>query len=318
MKKIIITGGAGFIGSNLVDILSKKNLKITVLDNLTTGFKKHLNINKNIKFFKCNLLEKEKLKRIFKGHDFVFHFAANADIKDGLKHPKKDLEQNAIVTFNVLEAMRFNKIKKIAFTSTAPVYGNTNEFPTKENAAMSYQTSLYGASKLYCEGLISSYCEGYEFQSWIFRFVSILGPRYSHGHVYDFVKMLLKDSSKLLVLGNGRQRKSYIHVYDCINAILFAIKNSKDRVNIFNLGHNNYINVNKSIDIITQIMNCNPKLIYSGGSRGWIGDLPFVFLDNKKIKKTGWKPKLSIEESIKQTTNWLLENQWIFRERENK
>ena len=315
MKKIIITGGAGFIGSNLVDILSKKNLKITVLDNLTTGFKKHLNINKNIKFFKCNLLEKEKLKRIFKGHDFVFHFAANADIKDGLKHPKKDLEQNAIVTFNVLEAMRFNKIKKIVFTSTAPVYGNTNEFPTKENTAMSYQTSLYGASKLYCEGLISSYCEGYEFQSWIFRFVSILGPRYSHGHVYDFVKMLLKDSSKLLVLGNGRQRKSYIHVYDCINAILSAIKNSKDRVNIFNLGHNNYINVKKSIDIITQIMNCNPKLIYSGGSRGWIGDLPFVFLDNKKIKKTGWKPKLSIEESIKQTTNWLLENQWIFRER---
>lgn len=315
MKKIIITGGAGFIGSNLVDILAEKKLKITVLDNLTTGFKKHLNINKNLKFLRCNLLEKEKLKKIFKGHDFVFHFAANADIKNGLKNPKKDLEQNAIVTFNVLEAMRFNKIKKLVFTSTAPIYGKTNEFPTKENAAMSYQTSLYGASKLYCEGLISSYCEGYNFQSWIFRFVSILGPRYSHGHVYDFVKMLLRDNSKLSVLGNGKQRKSYIHVYDCINAILIAIKNSKDKVNIFNLGHNNYINVNKSISIISKIMNCHPKLIYSGGSSGWIGDLPFVFLDNKKIKKTGWTPKLSIEESIMQTTNWLLENQWIFRKR---
>lgn len=315
MKKVIITGGAGFIGSNLVDKLLKKKIKITVIDNLTTGFKNHLKTDKNIKFLKCDLLEKKRLNKIFKGHDFVFHLAANADIKDGLKHPKKDLEQNAIATFNVLEAMRINKIKKIVFTSTAPVYGNTSEFPTKENAAMSYQTSLYGASKLYCEGLISSYCEGYQFQSWIFRFVSILGPRYSHGHVYDFVKMLLKDNSKLPVLGNGRQRKSYIHVHDCINAILFAIKNSKNKVNIFNLGHNNYINVNKSIEIISRIMNCNPKLIYTGGSRGWVGDLPFVFLDNKKIKKTGWKPKLSIEESIKQTTNWLLQNQWIFRKR---
>ena len=315
MKKIIITGGAGFIGSNLVDKLVKNKIEITVLDNFSTGFKKYLNKNKNVKFIQCNLLENKKLHKIFKGHDFVFHLAANADIKDGLKHPKKDLEQNAIVTFNVLEAMRLNKIKKIAFTSTAPIYGKTKQFPTKENASLSYQTSLYGASKLYCEGLISSYCEGYKFQSWIFRFVSILGPRYSHGHVYDFVNKLLKDSNKLLVLGDGKQRKSFIHVYDCIDAILLAIKKSKDSVNIFNLGHDNYINVDKSIKIISKIMNCNPQLIYSGGSSGWVGDLPFVFLDNKKIKKIGWKPKLSIDTSVKHTANWLLENQWIFKKR---
>ena len=315
MKKIIVTGGAGFIGSNLVDALSKRNVKITILDNLSTGFRKYLNINKNVKFIKCNLLNKNKLKNIFKGHDFVFHLAANADIKDGLKHPKKDLEQNAIVTFNVLEAMRYNKIKKIVFTSTAPVYGNTKQFPTNENAPMTYQTSLYGASKLYCEGLITSYCEGYNFNSWIFRFVSILGPRYSHGHVYDFVKMLLTNKNKLAVLGNGKQRKSYIHVYDCVKAILIAVKKLKDKVNIINLGHNNYININKSIKIISKIMNSKPKLIYSGGKSGWIGDLPFVFLDNNKIKKIGWSPKFSIEDSIIHTTKWLLQNKWIFEKR---
>ena len=315
MKKIIITGGAGFIGSNLVDVLSKSKIKITVLDNLSTGFKEYLNLNQNIKFIKCDLLNKDKLKKLFRGHDFVFHLAANADIRNGFKHPEKDFKQNALSTLNILEAMRLNKIKKIAFTSTAPVYGNTKQFPTKENAAMTYQTSLYGASKLYCEGLISSYCEGYGFQSWIFRFVSILGPRYSHGHVYDFVKMLLKNKKKLSVLGNGKQKKSYIHVYDCINAMLKAIKNSKDKVNILNLGHNNYINVNKSIKIISKIMNCYPRLTYSGGAQGWVGDLPFVFLDNTRIKNIGWKPNWNIKDSICDTVNWLIHNQWIFNKR---
>lgn len=315
MKKVIVTGGAGFIGSNLVDILSKKNLLITVLDNFSTGFKKYINKKKNVKLIKCDLLNKKNLNKIFRGHDFVFHLAANADIKDGLKHPKKDLDQNAIVTFNVLEAMRFNNIKKIVFTSTAPVYGNTKQFPTKENAEMTHQTSLYGASKLYCEGLISSYCEGYNFQSWIYRFVSILGPRYSHGHVYDFVNMLLKNREYLKVLGDGNQKKSYIHVYDCVNAILLSIKNSNQKINIYNLGHDNYITVKQSIKIILETMNYKPRLIYSGGKSGWVGDLPFVFLDNSKIKRKGWKPKFLIHESVKHTTKWLLDNQWIFNYR---
>ena len=312
--KYLITGGAGFIGSNLADELSKKN-KVTIVDNLSTGFKEYLPKNKNIKFIKCNLLDKKKLFKIFKGHKIVFHLAANADIRFGLEHPKKDLEQNAIATFNVLEAMRFNKIKKIVFTSTAPVYGMNKIFPTPENASMTYQNSLYGASKLYCEGLISSYCEGYNLQSWIFRFVSILGPRYSHGHVFDFVKNLLKNPNKLKILGDGKQRKSYLHVFDVINAIKIALKKSNQKVNIFNLGHNNYINVNKSVKIIEKFMDLKPKKFYTGGKSGWIGDLPFVFLDNKKIKNLGWRPKFTITQGIKNTVDWLINNKWIFKKR---
>ena len=211
--------------------------------------------------------------------------------------------------------MRVNKIKKIVFTSTAPVYGMNKIFPTPENAKMTYQNSLYGASKLYCEGLISSYCEGYNFQSWIFRFVSILGPGYSHGHVYDFVSKLLKNSKKLEILGNGKQKKSYLHVFDAINAISIALKKSNQKVNIFNLGHNNYINVNKSVKIIEKHMDLNPKKSYTGGKSGWVGDLPFVFLDNKKIKNLGWRPKITIEQSIKSTVNWLINNKSIFKKR---
>ena len=312
--KYLITGGAGFIGSNLAKELSKKN-KVTIIDNLSTGFKKNLPKNKNIKFVRCDLLNKNKLNKVFKGHKIIFHLAANADIRFGLDHPKKDLEQNAIATFNVLEAMRVNKIKKIVFTSTAPVYGMNKIFPTPENAKMTYQNSLYGASKLYCEGLISSYCEGYNFQSWIFRFVSILGPGYSHGHVYDFVNKLLRNSKKLEILGNGNQKKSYLHVFDAINAISIALKKSNQKVNIFNLGHNNYINVNKSVKIIEKHMDLNPKKSYTGGKSGWVGDLPFVFLDNKKIKNLGWRPKITIEQGIKSTINWLINNKWIFKKR---
>ncbi len=312
--KYLITGGAGFIGSNLAQELSKKN-NITIIDNLSTGFREFLPKHRNIKFIRCDLLDKNKLIKIFKGHEIIFHLAANADIRFGLDHPKKDLEQNAIVTFNVLEAMRFNKIKKIVFTSTAPVYGMNKIFPTPENAKMTYQNSLYGASKLYCEGLISSYCEGYNFQSWIFRFVSVLGPGYSHGHVFDFVNKLLKNSKKIKILGDGKQKKSYIHIFDVINAIKIALQKSDQKVNIFNLGHNNYINVNKSIKIIETLMNLKPKRFYTGGKSGWVGDLPFVFLDNKKIKKLGWRPKITIEQGIKHTANWLLDNKWILRKR---
>ena len=312
--KYLITGGAGFIGSNLAKELSKQN-KITIVDNLSTGFKEHLPKNRNVKFIRCDLLNKNKLIKIFKGHEIIFHLAANADIRFGLNHPKKDLEQNAIVTFNVLEAMRFNKINKIVFTSTAPVYGMNKIFPTPENAKMTYQNSLYGASKLYCEGLISSYCEGYDFQSWIFRFVSVLGPGYSHGHVYDFVSQLLKNPKKLKILGDGKQRKSYIHVFDVINAMKIALKKSNQKVNIFNLGHNNYINVNKSVKIIEKFMDLKPKKFYTGGKSGWIGDLPFVFLDNKKIKNLGWRPKFTITQGIKNTVDWLINNKWIFKKR---
>ena len=313
--KILITGGAGFIGSNLANFLIKKNHKVTIIDNFSTGFTEHTKSNNNFKIINCDLLKLEKLKKFFKGHEFIFHLAANADIRFGLNNPKKDLEQNAICTFNVLEAMRVNRIKKIAFTSTAPIYGNTNNFPTKEYNNLAHQTSLYGASKLYCESLIQCYCEGFDFQSWIFRFVSILGPGYSHGHVFDFYKKIKKNKNKLEILGNGKQKKSYLHVLDCIDAMYLAINKANKKINIFNLGDKNFITVNHSAKLICKYFNIRPKFCYSGGDRGWIGDQPKVHLDTSKIKKLGWSNKFSIDESIIDTIRWLENNEWILFKR---
>jgi len=215
-----------------------------------------------------------------------------------------------------LESMRYNSVKKIVFTSTAPIYGDTKLIPTPENAPLSNQTSLYGASKLYCEGLIQSYCEGYDFQSWIFRFVSILGPRYPHGHVFDFYnQLMIKEKKTLKILGDGYQKKSYLHVKDCISAILIAIRKSKKKINIFNLGCNEYLNVRTSAKLICKKLKIKPKFIFTGGKRGWVGDQPFVFLNTKKIRNLKWKNKINIQNSIIDTVDWLKSNHWIFKKR---
>ena len=317
-KKIIVTGCAGFIGSNLVDRLLTYNYQIVGIDNLSTGqinFLSNALKHKNFKFIKCDLLNKKKIQKIFKGSDIVFHFAANADVRHGYKNPYKDLEQNTIVTYNVLEAIKKNNIFKIVFCSTGSVYGEPKKFPTLENDNFPIQTSFYGASKLAGESLIQAYCEAFGFKGWIFRFVSILGNRYSHGHIYDFCNQLFKNPHLLKVLGNGNQRKSYLHVDDCINAILIAIRKSKKKINIFNLGTNEYISVKQSINVICNQLQVKPKVSFSGGKRGWIGDSPFIYLNNKKIRTLGWKPKLTIKESIEQTVKYLKNNRWVFKNR---
>ena len=317
-KKAIVTGCAGFIGSTLVDKLLDLNYHIIGIDNLSTGQKTFLKsafTNKNFKFFRCDILNLNRLKKIFKNSNIVFHFAANADVRYGYKHPYKDLEQNTIGTYNVLESMRKNNINKIVFCSTGSIYGEPKKFPTPEHDNFPLQTSFYGASKLAGESLIQAYCESFGFKSWIFRFVSILGNRYGHGHVYDFCKQLFNNSNYLKVLGNGIQRKSYLHVSDCINAILISLKKSKKKINIFNLGTNEYINVKQSIKIICNHLKVIPKVSFLGGKRGWIGDSPFIFLNTKKIRSLGWKPKFTIKESINQTTKYLKKNKWIFKKR---
>ena len=245
----------------------------------------------------------------------VIHLAANADVKDGVNYPCKDLEQNTIVTSNVLECMRQNKIKKIIFSSTGSIYGEATQIPTPENNSFPIQTSMYGASKLACEGLIQAYCEAYEMQSWIFRFVSILGARYTHGHVYDFYKQLKSNPSNLFILGNGKQTKSYLHIKDCISGVFHGYSHTKQKVNIFNLGVNDYCQVNDSVRWICEALNLNPKLNYSGGDKGWIGDIPFIFLDISKISKIGWTPKFSIKDGIEDTVSFMKKNEWIFEGR---
>ena len=316
--KAFITGGAGFIGSNLTDRLLQNGHEVRVYDNLSTGQLRFLDDAKNderFSFVEGDLLDEDTLSKAMEGFQMVFHFAANADVRFGTDHPRRDLEQNTIATFNVLEAMRHQSIRKIAFASTGSVYGEAAVIPTPEDAPFPIQTSLYASSKLAGESLISSYCEGFDFQAWIFRFVSILGERYTHGHVFDFYKKLKRDPTRLEVLGNGKQRKSYLYVQDCIDSILLAIEKGQKKVNLFNLGVDDYCTVNDSIGWICEALGVDPKLNYSGGERGWIGDNPFIYLDTQKINQMGWKPKLGIQEAILKTIKFLRLNEWVFEER---
>lgn len=315
-----VTGGAGFIGSQMTDYLLTKGNKVTVFDNLSTGSLEFIdakkNNNKNLKFIEGDLLDtKFLLSSMDSEIDFVYHFAANADVRFGLQNPTKDLEQNTIATSNLLEAMREKNIKKICFSSTGSVYGEPETFPTSEDSSFPIQTSLYGASKVACEGLISSYCEGFGFKGLIFRFVSILGERYTHGHVYDFVKKLITNSEEITILGDGNQTKSYLNVQDCIRAMYLAEKNIGEKVTIYNLGNPETIKVKNSLDIICKVLNVNPVVKTTGGIRGWIGDSPLIELEIKKIKNLGWYPEITIENSIIETVNWLTNNKWVF---ENK
>ncbi|MFL2886666.1 MAG: NAD-dependent epimerase/dehydratase family protein [Candidatus Pelagibacter sp.] len=319
-KKIaLVTGCAGFIGSNLIHHLLKKKFFVIGVDNFRTGriefIKKYLK-NKNFIFEKKNLIKDIDLKKIFKNKiDIVFHMAANADVRNGYLNPLNDLKFNTIMTSKILEFVRIKKIKEFVFCSTGSIYGESKSFPTPENDKFPVQTSMYGASKLACEGLIQAYSEAYNIKSYIFRFVSILGNHYTHGHIYDFCKQLFKNSKHLKVLGDGGQTKSYLNINDCINAILLAIKKSKNKTNIYNLGTNEYINVKQSIKIICEELKVKPKISFSGGKRGWIGDSPFIFLDTKKIRALGWKPKFTIKESVEQTTKYLKDNKWFFKKR---
>ena len=313
-----ITGIAGFIASNLADRLLSSGHTVTGYDNFSTGQEAFIASalqNPNFQLIRADVLDLPALAEAMRGADFVFHLAANADVRFGTDHPRKDLEQNTIATYNVLEAMRVNNIKHIAFSSTGSVYGEAKIIPTPEDAPFPVQTSLYGASKLAGEGLIAAYCEGFGFTGYIFRFVSILGERYTHGHVFDFYKNLSENPNELPVLGNGRQRKSYLYIQDCIDAMLCVIEKTHDKVNIYNLGADEYCEVNDSIGWISSHLGLNPERKYSGGERGWIGDNPFIFLDTTKVRTLGWKPKLTIQQGIIKTLEYLQANQWILERR---
>jgi UDP-glucose 4-epimerase len=317
---MFITGGAGFIGSNLADRLLAAGHTVTVFDNFSTGqraFVEPARQSPNFTLVEGDLLVLPELKRAMAGHDFVFHLAANADVRFGTQHPSKDLEQNTIATFHVLEAMRAGGIRRIAFSSTGSIYGEPHVFPTPEDAPFPVQTSLYGASKLAGEGLIAAYATGFGFQTYIFRFVSILGERYTHGHVFDFYRKLRVNPHQIEVLGNGQQRKSYLYVQDCIDAMLLAIERAAEPVNIFNLGTEEYCKVDDSLGWICSHLDQNPRRCYSGGERGWIGDSPFIFLDAAKIRSLGWKPKLTIRESVLRTLHYLQTNPWVLENRKD-
>ncbi len=317
--KCIVTGCAGFIGSNLVDRLLTLGHEVLGIDNFSTGQRRFLESaleNPRFRLCEADLKRPEDYAAEFAGAEAVFHLAANADVRFGTDHPRRDLEENTIVTFNVLEAMRAHGVKNILFSSTGSVYGEAAVIPTPEDGPFPVQTSLYGASKLAGEGMIAAYCEGFGMRAWIFRFVSILGERYTHGHVFDFYRKLKSDPTRLPVLGNGKQRKSYLYVQDCLDAILTAYEKATGQVNVFNLGVDAYCEVNDSIGWISEALAVTPTLEYSGGDRGWIGDNPFIFLDTTRIRALGWAPKFGIRDGVLKTVDYLRANEWVFDERQ--
>jgi len=316
--RTFITGCAGFIGSILADRLLRDGHEVVGYDNFSTGqanFVSQARDSSRFTLVTGDILDDAALTAAMRGSDLVFHLAANADVRFGTDHPSRDLEQNTIGTFRVLDAMRKNGIKKIAFSSTGSVYGEPRVFPTPEDAAFPIQTSLYAAAKTAGEGLIQAFCEGFGMQSWIFRFVSILGERYSHGHVFDFYRSLRKDPSTLRILGNGKQRKSYLYVQDCIDAMLLAIAKAPDKVNIFNLGTDEVVEVNDSVGYLCEALGVRPERTYSGGERGWVGDSPFILLDCKRIRALGWAPTLTIREGILNTLRYLQDSPWLLEAR---
>lgn len=316
--RYFVTGGAGFIGSNLMHRLLQDKHEVVAYDNFSTGFEEFLTSASQDPAFRLvrgDTLDQSRLTEAMTGCDFVFHLAANADVRFGTEHPRKDLEQNTIATFRVLEAMRASGSRRIAFSSTGSIYGQPELFPTPETAPFPVQTSLYGASKLAGEGLVEAYCESFGFQGYIFRLVSVLGERCSHGHVFDFYKSLRQNPHELRVLGDGHQRKSYLYVQDCIDAMLLAIEKAHDKVNIFNVGTDEHCEVNDSIAWISDHLGLSPKLYYTGGNRGWIGDNPFIFLDCGKIRALGWAPKLCVREGVIRTLEYLQANPWILERR---
>lgn len=307
--RYFVTGGAGFIGSHLVDKLTDMGA-VTVYDNLSSGKKefieRHLD-REGFQFIQADLLEFETLGRSIKDHDIVFHMAANPEARAGIEDTNLDLKQGTIATYNVLEAMRLNGIKKIVFASSSTVYGETPIEPIPEDYGPLQPISLYGANKLACEGLISAFCHLFDMQAWIFRFANVVGARATHGVIFDFINKLERNSGELEILGNGTQEKPYIHVGDCVEGILYSFQYSNGQVNVFNLGTYTSTSVSTIARmLIEEIGLVNVKFKYTGGSRGWPGDVPQVRFDTSRMERLGWKPKYTSNEAVRKAIKDIL------------
>jgi UDP-glucose 4-epimerase len=305
-RTALVTGGAGFIGSHVVDALLARGVRVRVIDDFSTGFRQFL--NPAAELCEASVLDYARVRDALAGVEQVFHLAANADVRHGLAHPRKDIEQNLLGTHNVLEAMREHGITRVAFASTGAVYGDATVLPTPEDAPFPVQTSLYAASKLAAEGLLTAYAHGYGFRVHIYRFVSMLGPRYTHGHVFDFWRKLRADPTRLEVLGDGRQQKSYLHVHDCVRAMLLGLERSTEAVNILNIGHEDWLSVTESVRIVCQALGVTPQLHFTGGDRGWVGDSPKILLDTTRLRGLGWAPSVALSDAIVETLQFLEAN----------
>lgn len=304
MKNYFIVGGAGFIGSHLTKTLFKEEseLNVTIFDNFSSGRMWHLDEvkdNKNLKIIKGDIKDKDFLVESMKGSDVVYHFASNPDISKAVTQPDIDFWEGTYLTNNVIDAMRINNVKKLIYASGSGVYGDTGELAVQEDYSPMLPISTYGASKLSCEALICSYCYMFDITASAFRFANVVGPHQTHGVGYDFVKRLLDNPAELSILGDGTQSKSYIYVTDVISAIRTLEKSAPEGFSYYNVATLDYITVNEIADIAVEVVGLKDvKYIYSGGKRGWKGDVPVIRLDSEKIRKLGWSNKYNSKEAI--------------------
>lgn len=303
--RVFISGGAGFIGSHLAEFFLQQGFAVKAYDNLSLGKKELLKKvidHKNFEFVEADLLDLPRLKNEMAGFDLVYHMAANSDISQGALHTDIDLKNGTIATYNVLEAMRVNKVKQMVFASTSAIYGEASIKPTPENYGPLLPISFYGASKLACEGLCTAFSHNYDIKVWAYRFANIVGPHSTHGVIYDFTHRLLAEPNVLKVLGNGTQRKSYLHVQDCIAGMWFGYKNSHEPFQIFNLASYGVTNVakiaEKVVARVAKQTGVKARIEFGEGERGWKGDVPYTHLEGAQLEKLGWKAKLESDQAV--------------------
>jgi UDP-glucose 4-epimerase len=312
MTKILVTGGAGFIGSHMVDALIQFGHKVTVFDNFSSGrmenIERHFD-HPNFKLIEGDLCVGFEVQKACEGQDIIIHMAANPDVRLGSADPAVHFDNNVVATYNLLECMRYAGVKKILFTSSSTVYGETCDIPTPETCGSLEPISVYGASKLASEALITAYCHSYGMQSWIFRFANVIGDRGTHGIIWDFIRKLLQDHDNLEILGDGKQEKSYISVIECIQMMVFVTDNATDKVNIFNIGSDDTIIVNNIARIVVREMGLNKKHVeftYTGGARGWVGDVPNMWLSIEKLKQLGYTSH-NLDNGLNNSSNYVSE-----------
>ena len=303
--KALVTGGAGFIGSNLVKALLEKGHEVTVIDNLFLG--RESLVDKRAKFMKGDLTDKDFVLKTVKGFDVVFHLAGVSDIREGTKDRGVFMKKNVASTQNVLEAMQLNGVEKIVFSSPSAIYGNAKVKPTPESYGPILPISLYAAAKMSEEGLISAYSDSFGLKAWIYRFANIIGPGLTHGVIYDFVEKLRKNPKELEVLGDGGQKKSYTYVTDCIEGMLAGLEGLKEQVNVANVSADDYTEVREIAEETIKRVSPGAKIKYTGGDRGWVGDVSFTFTSNEKLKGIGWAPRYTSRESVAKTIQAIIE-----------
>lgn len=312
--RILVTGGAGFIGSNLTKRLLREGHRVFSIDNFLLGKPEYIEPfggNPDFEFKETDLSDRKAAILVFKGVDAVFHLSANSDIQEGAKHTDRDLNIGTVVTYNVLEAMRLNGVKNIIFSSTSAVYGIAQQAPTREDYGPLFPISMYGASKLSCEGLISAFCHNFGLKSWIFRFANVIGKNPTHGIVFDLIKRLKNKRHEIEVLGDGKQSKPYLHVSEIVEGMLFGFLNSKDEVNFFNLACEGASSVEFIVkSLLSKLGMENTKIIYSGGAQGWKGDVPQVRLSIEKMRELGWKARLTSDEAVLRGIGEIVEQVW--------